>query len=212
YFKSEKDKKILAIMFLIAGFLFLWAAGEEISWGQRILNLKTPDILIPLNDQNEINIHNINKKFFQRAFQHSITLVILLSTIAFFLRRTHFFKIKIPDVFLIYSFLFIPVYNRFKSVSFEYLIGEAVFLFFLFYFLKKQNIKMLLITILSICFNIVIVLVHYKFDNNFNANDTPEVREYIFSFLCFIYSLYLFNDSLQNKHSAGYSKKASIEN
>jgi hypothetical protein len=34
-------------------------AMEEISWGQRILNIDTPDFMKDLNRQGEINIHNI---------------------------------------------------------------------------------------------------------------------------------------------------------
>jgi len=34
-------------------------AGEEISWGQRLLGLETPAALTAVNHQNEINVHNI---------------------------------------------------------------------------------------------------------------------------------------------------------
>jgi hypothetical protein len=39
--------------------LFFAAFGEEISWGQRILGLATPEALGGINVQNELNIHNI---------------------------------------------------------------------------------------------------------------------------------------------------------
>ena len=42
--------------------LFL-AAGEEISWGQRILGLETPESVQAINIQDELNIHNL--EFFQ---------------------------------------------------------------------------------------------------------------------------------------------------
>ena len=37
----------------------LFAAGEEISWGQRILDVETPDVLIDGNGQDELNLHNL---------------------------------------------------------------------------------------------------------------------------------------------------------
>ena len=37
----------------------LFVAGEEISWGQRIFGIDTPDGLSAINDQGEINFHNI---------------------------------------------------------------------------------------------------------------------------------------------------------
>jgi len=38
--------------------LFFLLAGEEISWGQRIFNLSTPELLTNINVQKELNIHN----------------------------------------------------------------------------------------------------------------------------------------------------------
>jgi len=37
----------------------VFVAGEEISWGQRILGLETPEALDRINHQGETNIHNI---------------------------------------------------------------------------------------------------------------------------------------------------------
>jgi hypothetical protein len=53
-FKTKKN-----IFFLLLGLLFLFGAGEEISWGQRIFNIETPQALKEINTQKELNIHNI---------------------------------------------------------------------------------------------------------------------------------------------------------
>jgi hypothetical protein len=45
--------------FLLFGLLFLFACGEEISWGQRILNFSTPESVEGANMQGEFNIHNL---------------------------------------------------------------------------------------------------------------------------------------------------------
>ena len=39
--------------------MFFMVAGEEVSWGQRIFNIATPDALVELNVQQEMNLHNI---------------------------------------------------------------------------------------------------------------------------------------------------------
>jgi hypothetical protein len=39
--------------------LFIFGAGEEISWGQRIFDIETPEVLQKENVQDEINIHNM---------------------------------------------------------------------------------------------------------------------------------------------------------
>ena len=46
--------------FLFFAILFFFAFGEEISWGQRILNFATPESLKKLNMQEEFNLHNID--------------------------------------------------------------------------------------------------------------------------------------------------------
>jgi hypothetical protein len=39
--------------------LFVFGAGEEISWGQRLLNLETGDFFNEYNYQGETNLHNL---------------------------------------------------------------------------------------------------------------------------------------------------------
>ena len=46
----------MTISWALLMFIFM---GEEISWGQRIFNISTPDMLKEINLQNQINIHNI---------------------------------------------------------------------------------------------------------------------------------------------------------
>jgi hypothetical protein len=62
------DRRMLPQM-LMHGFLallFFAMCGEEISWGQRYLGLKTPEALQTMNVQQEINLHNM----FGYAFDH----------------------------------------------------------------------------------------------------------------------------------------------
>ena len=44
--------------YILGGMAMVFAAGEEISWGQRILGFATPDFLTPLNVQQEFTVHN----------------------------------------------------------------------------------------------------------------------------------------------------------
>jgi len=54
FLKTKKN-----YFFLILGIVFFLGFGEEISWGQRIVNIETPETLKKINTQNEINIHNL---------------------------------------------------------------------------------------------------------------------------------------------------------
>jgi len=47
------------VYFVLLALLFFVCFGEEISWGQRIFELKTPQILQTLNAQEEFNLHNL---------------------------------------------------------------------------------------------------------------------------------------------------------
>ena len=49
---------------LLLALFFIFVAGEEISWGQRILGLHTPDVIAKNNVQGEFNFHNLS--FFDR--------------------------------------------------------------------------------------------------------------------------------------------------
>jgi hypothetical protein len=42
------------------GTVLLVAAGEEISWGQRLFELDTPGVLVDGNRQDELNLHNVD--------------------------------------------------------------------------------------------------------------------------------------------------------
>jgi len=48
----------LTVTIILAVLLFA-AAGEEISWGQRILGIKSPEYFIEHNAQHETNFHNL---------------------------------------------------------------------------------------------------------------------------------------------------------
>ncbi len=51
---------IVKLIALVGLALFLFVAfGEEISWGQQYLPIKTPDPIAQINSQGEINLHNL---------------------------------------------------------------------------------------------------------------------------------------------------------
>jgi len=52
------NQKPLGLWFALATFCTFYVFGEEISWGQHILNWDTPEYWARVNDQNETNLHN----------------------------------------------------------------------------------------------------------------------------------------------------------
>jgi hypothetical protein len=55
FFKTKKN-----IFFLLLSLISFFGFGEEISWGQRILHIQTPEVLKQVNKQKEFNVHNLN--------------------------------------------------------------------------------------------------------------------------------------------------------
>lgn len=49
-----------ALAALALGAVLFVVAGEEISWGQRLVGMETPEVLADRNRQDELNIHNID--------------------------------------------------------------------------------------------------------------------------------------------------------
>lgn len=65
-FKNYIRNKIFLEVFLtlLLGLFFIFIAGEEVSWGQRILGINVPDVIKKHNVQQELTFHNLT------VFQH----------------------------------------------------------------------------------------------------------------------------------------------
>ncbi len=58
--KLRKKKSILFLLgTLLGAIIFLFGAGEEISWGQRIFNVQPSEFFVQNNSQGETNLHNL---------------------------------------------------------------------------------------------------------------------------------------------------------
>jgi hypothetical protein len=58
--KSIKQKVTMQVLFFtLASLVFIFGAGEEISWGQRIFNVESSAYFMENNYQGETNLHNL---------------------------------------------------------------------------------------------------------------------------------------------------------
>ncbi len=55
----RKKSVILTVFYTLFSILMFLIAAEEISWGQRILQIQSPEIALQMNTQEEITVHNI---------------------------------------------------------------------------------------------------------------------------------------------------------
>ena len=56
--RKQRSRLFLSVTFLLGLFCF-FGAGEEVSWGQRVLGLESPDFFQDNNAQGEIGLHNL---------------------------------------------------------------------------------------------------------------------------------------------------------
>lgn len=105
-FKLRKFKKPLWKLGTLAfAVLFFFAAGEEISWGQRIFGVESSEFFMENNAQGETNLHNlvvgdtkINKLIFSQLLM--ITMVLYLVAIPLLYRKVGWIR-KLADMFAV---------------------------------------------------------------------------------------------------------------
>lgn len=190
--KPFQYRNLRTALYVFAGVVFLLAAGEEISWGQRIFGFETPENLLQLNDQNEFNFHNIDKKFFDRAVDRATIAFVFFGAVLVFLREGWFLGIKSPGIAVIAAFALTPFYHQYNQLAPDfYHLQYVPLIALLVYSIKKRegtNIALLSVTIL-----ISLLLPFFHMDHNslFPAhnNSANEYREFLFSLCCFFYTL-----------------------
>ena len=74
FYKIKKGRRFRQeVLFILFGLMFVFAFGEEISWGQRIFDLATPEFFLKYNAQQELSFHNLF--FFHTSLYNPNTLV-----------------------------------------------------------------------------------------------------------------------------------------
>ncbi len=101
---NSRSLKLSLTSFAIIGFFF-FVAGEELSWGQRILGLETTDYFKQNNDQQELNLHNlvvgdvkINKLFFGVIL--TVAILTYLIVVPFVYHKIPTFKKLLDDWYI----------------------------------------------------------------------------------------------------------------
>lgn len=199
---QKKDYKFWLLLF--AGIAFFWASGEEISWGQHMLGTETPEWLGKINGQNETNIHNINKKFFDRTLERLMVLLSLITAFQHFRGKESFLGFKLPEYPLNLAFLLIPIFR--KHADFDLDVWYINFIVFWGYpvmgFVAK-NMKLILMSVMFIVSTAVVLHFHHTYNGIFNvSNFYHEVRETMFGLLCVFYALQL-KESFEKAESIG---------
>jgi hypothetical protein len=62
--ERKRDRRLAQVVLVLLGLFCVFVAGEEISWGQRLLGLTPPDAFLESNYQQELNLHNLKRSVF----------------------------------------------------------------------------------------------------------------------------------------------------
>ena len=193
-------------VYILGGMAMVFAAGEEISWGQRIFGFATPDFLMPLNMQQEFNVHNISYKTFDSIYRDGALILCMVTSAAFFCRKDRLLGIPLPSILLMLGFLLILSYN--SSVDVRGFVGFKVFKFLGFIVFKEKGLLLLLLIFALLSGQVKLVVapaatlalvlalsyVNYHnayFHGNAYFESLSEVREYLFGMGCLFYCLEL---------------------
>jgi hypothetical protein len=190
--KTFQYRKLRTVMFVLAGLVFLVAAGEEVSWGQRIFKFETPETLVALNDQNEFNFHNIDKKFFDRAVDRTTIVFVFFGAVLLFLRVEWFLGIKAPDTALIAAFALTPFYHQYNQITPDFYHLQYIPLIALFvYSIMKRDRTNITVLSVTLIVTFLLPLLHIHYNSLFPAhnNSANEYREFLFSLCCLFYVL-----------------------
>jgi len=108
-FRKRFDTRLSFLVPLFLGFLYLVAAGEELSWGQRWLGFQTPGSMHELNVQGEFNLHNVGGYWANNMMMlYFLGYVGLLPLLALFFMDVRYLEVRLavplgPVVFVPYA-------------------------------------------------------------------------------------------------------------
>lgn len=201
YKKLTQKRDYKFWLFLSAAIAFFWASGEEISWGQHMLGTETPEWLGKINGQNETNLHNINKKFFDRTLERLMVLLSLITAIFHFRGKESFLGFKLPAYPLNLAFLLIPIFRKHQSFDLDvWYINFVIFWGYPVVAIARKNFRMLFMSVLFAITTITVLHYHHNFHATFNvSNFFHEVRETMFAIMAFTYAVLLWQDVKENE-------------
>lgn len=191
-------------------FLLGWAAllfflgMEEISWGQRVFGVETPEFLASRNLQNETNLHNLSTLDFNRLFYSSVFLVgVALPSLTVLSSRFNSIVGRL-DIQLPQPQLIVPFILAFTFASPEWMVTAPEFAALLAVaavglslamktsVLKKDTATSGMNNLhlwigLSGMFLILLVLLLFE-DNLGHINQPSEIKEFLFSACFFVFA------------------------
>ena len=191
-------------LYVLAGLAFLFVAGEEINWGQRIFGFETPESLMSFNPLLEFNIHNADVFLFSGSLhlgaQGAIAGLSIVTCAAFFAGKDRLWGIPLPSILLILALMIAMVAPLYTDMDLRLILDLPTLLTFsreltltallAVFILLSGQIKLFLAAATT-----AVLLVAAAYANSFAVaegfNQLSEMREYQIGFIALLYSLQL---------------------
>lgn len=121
--------RFYVLLYLLFAFMLFTSSMEEISWGQRIFGIETPEMLKTVNYQGELNIHNLFNPFFGYIY-FGLGVVMSVGLIATIMFRKNFQEPAILALLPKRRYFYLSIFFfAIASYSELFEIIEALFLF-----------------------------------------------------------------------------------
>jgi hypothetical protein len=202
-YQHKNTNRWLKAALYVAGAIFFIGAMEEISWGQRIFGIETPEYLLERNAQNELNIHNINKKFFDVLVDRVTIALVLVGSILILFRQLTVLYMPAPSLSLVCAFALTPFFIQYNNPAPDFFhLQYLVLLALLYHSIKNKKHLNTAIVVATIAISLLIPAVHIHYNDLFpkHNNSANEYREFLFSLCCLFYavSIYYYFDEKSN--------------
>lgn len=187
-----------SLAYILGGAAMVFLAGEEISWGQRIIGFETPAFLEASNYRGEFNIHNTYDALTLRSMQRKTLFALcIVACAAFFWRKDRIFGIPSPPSPLILAILVMTYFSALKlgggvadysPLTLHRALPLLLLLILLIFALFSKNAKLFIAAAASL-FLVASAIYAHHYRDLLQLVEYSETREYLFSVVCFFYAL-----------------------
>ena len=190
------------IVYILGGITLLSVAGEEISWGQRIIGYPTPNFLMELNVQKEFTIHNIRGIDNSPALiRYGFLMFCMVTCMAFFCDKKFLFGIPTPSILLAFGAMVASQIDSPREISIlsaEFILNLSILLFVIYAFVSRHA-ELITASISTAALALTVSYVNANTD--MPINNDREIHEYLIGIICMLLSieLTLAQESIQRK-------------
>lgn len=184
-------------IYRVGGVALIFAAGEELSWGQHMFGYPTPDILVEYNQQLEFNLHNSGpglNAVHRQILEFGTASLCIMSVASFFYGKKRMLGIPLPSMPLTLALL-VGLFYTPRNLRIEYFLTEEIGLIwsisFIFVLLSGQC-RLILVIVTTMISALTLFVVNSLDIYAINLQRGMEAKEYLIAFGYCWYCLELF--------------------